>query len=170
MKAKCDAEAEVERILLSNYEKYYRLAYSYAGNEQDAMDIVQESAYKAIRECNKIKELSYAGTWVYRLVINTALDFVRKRGRETSLPENLAQEYHDTYQDIDVMEALKKLEAQERAIIILKYFEGLKLEEVARAVGENINTVKSRMYRALKKLRVNLEVQEGEAVMKGRTL
>lgn len=169
MKAKCAAEAEVERILLSNYAKYYRLAYSYAGNEQDAMDIVQESAYKAIRECRKIKELSYTGTWVYRLVINTALDHVRKRGRETSLPENLVQEYHDTYQDIDVMEALKKLEGQERAIIILKYFEGLKLEEVARALDENINTVKSRMYRALKKLRIDLEAQEGEAVMKRRT-
>lgn len=169
MKAKCAAEAEVERILLSNYEKYYRLAYSYAGNEQDAMDIVQESAYKAIRECRKIKELSYTGTWIYRLVINTSLDHVRKRGRETSLPENLVQEYHDTYQDIDVMEALKKLEEQERAIIILKYFEGLKLEEVARVVDENINTVKSRMYRALKKLRIDLEAQEGEAVMKRRT-
>lgn len=169
MKAKCAAEAEVERILLSNYEKYYRLAYSYAGNEQDAMDIVQESAYKAIRECRKIKELSYTGTWIYRLVINTSLDHVRKRGRETSLPENLVQEYHDTYQDIDVMEALKKLEEQERAIIILKYFEGLKLEEVARVVDENINTVKSRMYRALKKLRMDLEAQEGEAVMKRRT-
>lgn len=169
MKEKCAAEAEVERILLSNYEKYYRLACSYAGNEQDAMDIVQESAYKAIRECRKIKELSYTGTWIYRLVINTALDHVRKRGRETSLPENLVQEYHDAYQDIDVMEALKKLGEQERAIIILKYFEGLKLEEVARALDENINTVKSRMYRALKKLRIDLEAQEGEAVMKRRT-
>ena len=44
-------EAEVERLLLENYEPYYRLAYSYVRQEQDALDIVQESAYKAIKDC-----------------------------------------------------------------------------------------------------------------------
>ena len=47
-------ETEVERLLLENYETYYRLAYSYVRQEQDALDIVQESAYKAIRDCKTV--------------------------------------------------------------------------------------------------------------------
>ena len=47
--------ADTERILTDNYEKYYRLAYSYMRNEDDALDVVQESAYRAIRDCGKVK-------------------------------------------------------------------------------------------------------------------
>lgn len=75
-------ETEVERLLLENYETYYRLAYSYARQEQDALDIVQESAYKAIRDCKTVRNPDYLATWVYRIVINTALDTIRKRKRE----------------------------------------------------------------------------------------
>ena len=78
-------ERETERVLLENYDKYYRLAYSYMKSEQDALDVVQESAYKAIRDCGQVKEQRYIGTWLYRIVVNTALDALRRRGREVAL-------------------------------------------------------------------------------------
>ena len=72
-------EQAVERALTEGYEKYYRLAYSYVHNEADALDIVQEAAYKAILKSDSLKEPQYVETWVYRIVINEACSFLRSR-------------------------------------------------------------------------------------------
>ena len=56
----------VEEELLASYGSLYRLAYSYVKNEPDAMDIVQESAYKAIKHASSLKEKSHARTWIWR--------------------------------------------------------------------------------------------------------
>lgn len=157
-------ESEVERILLDDYQKYYRLAYSYVGNEADALDIVQESAYKAIKDCRKVREPDYIGTWIHRIVINTALDFLRKQKKESPgmADEEMEISYADQYRDMDLMDVLKQLEEKDRTIIVLRYFEDMKLEDVARATGDNLNTVKTRLYRALKRLRIELEPDEME--------
>lgn len=150
-------EAEVERLLLENYEAYYRLAYSYVRREQDALDIVQESAYKAIRDCKTLENPDYLSTWLYRIVINTALDLIRKRKKEDlsdTMPEAV---WEDRYRDVDLNCVLEQLDERSRTVIILRYFEDMKLEDIAGAVGENLNTVKARLYRALKKLRLELE-------------
>lgn len=66
---------KTEQILIDNYEKYYRLAYSYTRTQEDALDVVQESAYKAIRDCNKVENPNYISTWIYRIVVNTSIDY-----------------------------------------------------------------------------------------------
>lgn len=150
-------EAEVERLLLENYETYYRLAYSYVQQEQDALDIVQESAYKAIKDCGHVRNPEYLSTWIHRIVINTALDLIRKRKKEElsdTVPEAV---WEDCYEDVDLQYMLTRLDARSRAVIILRYFEDMRLEDIANAMDENLNTVKARLYRTLKKLRLDLE-------------
>ena len=66
-------EKIIEDVLTENYGQFYRLAYGYVRNEEDALDIVQESAYKAIKEAEKLKNPAFAKTWIYRIVINTAI-------------------------------------------------------------------------------------------------
>ena len=150
-------EAEAEKILIENYEKYYRLAYSYVKNEQDALDIVQESAYRAIRELDKVKESSFLSTWIYRIVIHTAIDCLRKREREEVSLYDVDIPHEDQYREDDPLELLNTLEEKDRAIVILKYLEDWKLEEIAEVMDMNASTVKSRLYRALKKLKIALE-------------
>lgn len=150
-------EAEAERLLLEGYEKYYRLAYSYVKNEQDALDVVQESAYRVIRDCKKLKEEKYLSTWIYRIVINASIDLLRKQKREGMSLEDMEIPYEDHYKEDDPLELLSALEEKDRAIVILKYFEGWKLEEIAQVLEMNLNTVKARLYRALKKLKTALE-------------
>lgn len=161
---KKNIEALAERILLDEYERYYRLAYSYVNNEHDALDIVQESAYKVIRDCGKIREPEYLSTWIYRIVMNTAVDFLRKRQKESVSLEGVEIEipHEDRYREDDPMELLGSLEEKERTVVVLKYFEELKLEEIARILDSNVNTVKARLYRALKKLRIELEPERSE--------
>ena len=57
-------EKIVETVLLENYDRYYRLAYSYVKNEADAADIVQNGAYKAIRNSKSLRNVEFAGTWI----------------------------------------------------------------------------------------------------------
>ena len=69
----------VEQLLLDNYNKYYRLACSYVHNDADAGDIVQNGAYKAILNSNKLKSIEYAQTWVYRIMMNKILQSTGKK-------------------------------------------------------------------------------------------
>ena len=144
-----DREELVRRVLLDNYESYYRLAFSYVHQEADAMDIVQEGAYRAMLKANTLREEGFAETWVYRIM--------RKNRREYETPdENLPAA--EQYRDPDLREALRGLPEAERTLIILRYFEDRQLSEIAEILQENVNTVKSRLYRTLTKLRERLSV------------
>lgn len=98
-------EQAVERALTEGYEKYYRLAYSYVHNEADALDIVQEAAYKAILKSDSLKESQYVETWVYRIVINEACSFLRSR-KESVDVEEIQAASEDIYENIDLKRAI----------------------------------------------------------------
>lgn len=153
-------EHVAEKLLLDNYERYYRVAYTYVKTEADALDVVQESAYKVMANCKNVKQAKYLETWIYRIVINTAKDVLRRR--LTTLPldqeaEQMLPAREDCYADVDLQEALKGLEDGERTIVLLRFFEDRTLEEIACTMDVGVNTVKSRLYRALRKLKVTLE-------------
>lgn len=161
-------EQKIEQILLENYNSYYRLAYSYVHNEADAGDIVQNGAYKAILNSDTLKQEEYAATWVYRIMLNEIFRFLKKerpaignseggKGTVVSLEEMQTEPgKEDQYENIDLRRALDAMSPEDKAVIELKYFEELKFEEIAEILGENVSTVKSRLYRGLKKLRVAL--------------
>ena len=70
------------------------------------------------------------------------------------LPTEQGQEDH--YENIDLKRALDQMNPQDKAVIELRYFEDMKIEDIAKVLDENVNTVKSRLYRGLKKLRLEL--------------
>lgn len=163
---KTKREKQTEDLLLSQYSRYYRLAYSYVRNEPDALDIVQESAYKAMRDCRSVQNDAYLGTWLYRIVINTALEFLRKHKREDTVEEvtepltvvgDYTSELSQLHSKWELEEMLAHLNDQEKTILILRFFEDRKLEDIAQITGENLNTVKARLYRALRKMRSEAE-------------
>ncbi len=147
----------IEQILLNNYNSYYRLAYSYVHNEADAADIVQNGAYRAILNSASLKQKSYAATWVYRIMLNEIFRFLKEERGNIPLEEMGAEPAReDTYENVDLKNALNSLTPEDKAVIELKYFEDLKFEEIAEVLEENVNTVKSRLYRGLKKLKLEL--------------
>lgn len=146
----------INENLIKNYNKYYRLAYSYVHNESDAMDIVQEGAYKAILKSESLKSVEYIDTWIYRIMINEALGFLRKNKRESREIQEEDLISKDNYQDVDLRKSIDILPPTERAIITLRYFEDLEISQIAEIVDENINTVKTKLYRTLKKLQLKL--------------
>ena len=157
-KKKMDKGEIVENALLTDYDKYYRLAHSYVGNPDDAADIVQEGAYQAILHCDSLQNISYVNTWVYRIMLNEIFAFCRKKKREVLPVEEIPEQgKDDTYEDVDLMQALEQLDDKDRAVIMLRYFEEYKLGEIADILEENVSTVKSRLYRGVKKLRLHME-------------
>lgn len=155
-------EKVVETVLLENYDRYYRLAYSYVKNEADAADIVQNGAYKAIRNSKSLRNAEFAGTWIYRIMLNEIFRFCKKNGPLVlSLDEiPVEQGKEDVYEDIDLKAALDSLSAEDKAVIQLRFFEDRQLSEIAEILGENLSTVKSRLYRSLRKLKIQLAAEE----------
>lgn len=148
----------IEQIILGKYNQYYRLAYSYVRNETDAFDIVQNGAYKALRGSHTLKKPEYAETWVYRIMLNECFRYLKQ-------PQNLSYEAvqsemgvalsytEDNSDRMDLARALDALPEQDKAVVILRFYEDRKLEEIADILDENISTIKSRLYRSMKKLR-----------------
>jgi RNA polymerase sigma-70 factor (ECF subfamily) len=159
-------EEQIANHVIKFKDKYYRLAYSYVKNADDALDIIQESIYKAFSSLDSLKNPSYMKTWFYRIVVNTSLDFLRKRKKEIMVGEEFLFNYneveYDSYEDFDLKAALDDLPKNYRSIIILRYFEDLKLQEIAEILNENVNTVKTRLYAGLKKLRIELNDENQE--------
>ena len=160
MKKKSNEEI-VEEVILEQYNQYYRLAYSYVHNDADAGDIVQNGAYRAIKSSHTLKQGEFAETWVYRIMLNEIFRYV-KQPKFLSYEAMLEEECmdvggkEDRYVDIDLQRALEALPDMDKAIIILRFFEDKKIEEIALILGENVNTIKSRLYRSMKKLRSTL--------------
>lgn len=161
-------QKRVEEAVLDSYESMYRIAMTYVRSEEDALDIVQDSVYKAIRNAGQVKNERYIKTWICKIVINTSMDFLRKNKREFPVEEFYEvyeQTAEDTYQDMDTEKVLDILNDKERTVIILRFFEDKKLEEIAIIMNTNINTIKSLLYRSLRKLRI--EMMEGELQYEG---
>ncbi|MDW0110604.1 sigma-70 family RNA polymerase sigma factor [Sporosarcina aquimarina] len=153
----------VEQFLIENQNAHYRLAYSYVKNKENALDIVQDSIFKALQSIDRLDEIKYLKTWFYRILVNTSIDFIRKHQRVMVMDDEILEGYlpqtEDEQADMDLRDAVDALTAHEKSLIILRFFEDLKIDEVAAVLGENVNTVKTKLYRTLKKLRV--EIGEG---------
>lgn len=166
---KNNLEKQIAEYVTQYKENHYRLAFSYVKNPEDALDIVQESIYKALSAKDTLKNSDHIKTWFYRIVVNTALDFLRKQKRLGVMDEEILSTLEggavDHYQNIDLQRALDDLPVKYRSVVVLRYFEDLKIEEIAQILNENVNTVKTRLYKSLEKLRLQMndDVREGLA-------
>lgn len=150
----------IESFVIENREAHYRLAYGYVRNKENALDIVQEAILKALRSVDKLEEIAYLKTWFYRILVNTAIDFIRKHKRMTVMEDEILgihlPKQKDERPDMDLQRLIDQLPTKYKTIILLRFFEDMKIEEIAEITGNNINTVKTRLYAALKKLRLEI--------------
>lgn len=152
----------VHQALIDNYDRYFRLAYSYVRNETDAMDIVQEGAYRAILKCGSIRQKEFVETWIYRVMIRTALNFLKKKKQEQDFSElsDIVEGTEDHYENVDLKNAIRQLGEPAGTIIRLRFFEELPISQIAEILKENENTIKSRLYRSLKSLKKIMERED----------
>lgn len=147
--------------IVENQNKFYRVAYSYARNQEDALDIVQNAVCKALESYKNLRNADAVKTWFYRILINESLAVIKQRKKELLSDDNPQKEeayYEKGYeQQDDIKEELNRLEEDIQTIIRLRFFEELSLKEISEITGLNLNTVKTKLYRGLKLLRENIQ-------------
>ncbi|WXR60747.1 sigma-70 family RNA polymerase sigma factor [Peptostreptococcaceae bacterium AGR-M142] len=146
------------KFIRENQEYLYKLAYIYVKNEQDALDVVQDTIYKIITKIDKLKNIEYLKTWSLKILKNTAINFLRKNKKEILMDLNIEKSYEEELDiNIDLYDVLKELSDEEQRLIELRFFKDLKINEVSKEMNVNLNTVKTRLYKTLKKMKVLIE-------------
>ena len=121
------------------------------------MDILQESILKGYSNLSKIKDKDSIDKYLSRIIINTAIDFIRKNSKMIFTDDECLKEVESEVNSSDINYAVDNLEEDLKSIIVLKYFHGYKISEVAEILDISISTVKNRMHKALKQLRVEIK-------------
>lgn len=157
---------EFECYITENQERFYRLAFSYTHNRDAALDIVQDAILKSIDKFSSLRHPQYMQTWFYRILLNECTTWFRRNRRTFPVEtENLEQWKQESAEDpqnecaavMDLYRALEALDPKLREIVELRFFEDMKLEEIAAIMHTKLSTVKSRFYKALKQMRIDLE-------------
>ena len=170
-------EERAFRELVERYKrKVYYLALDMAGNPVDAEDISQEVFLKVYRSFATFRRGAKLGSWLYRVTYNAAIDHLRRKG---AAPDPVADEVlelrrrngeglpqsgagdpiaatEESELQARIAKALEKVSPQEKAVFILRHHEDLMLKDIAETLGLSIGSVKSYLFRAVRKLQKEL--------------
>lgn len=156
-------DEEAFLTLIHTYEEaLYRTAFSYLKNEGDALEAIQEVTYRAYKGIKTVKEPAYFKTWLIRIMMNYCQDVIKKSNREV-LEERILtiQGVTEDFTFLELEEALLNLPAYERELLQLKYFEDVKIKDIAVMWNTPEGTIKTRLHKALRALRAGFE-EKGE--------
>ena len=144
--------------------RLYRTAYLYLGNEDDALEAVDEAVYQALRGLKQLRQPDFFETWITRILINACQDELRRRrrlhpGGADALPDPAGP---DDYEHLPLREAIRRLPEELRSVVILRFFSGYTQAETAAALNIPQGTAATRQKRALALLKLELG-EEGQA-------
>ena len=160
-KAQSGDEKAFLELFSMHENQMYRVAFLYVKNEADALDVMQEAAYRTFKNINTLKNAEYFKTWITRITMNCAVDHIRKNSRivqiGTEYLEN-TEEISESHEKEILLKAslealMEVLEPEEKDVILLKYYYEYSFQEISKLMEKPLGTVKSVLYRGLKKLR-----------------
>ena len=160
-----------EKLVIEYEKSVYNIALRMTGNSEDASDMTQEAFIKAYNSLQSFRGDSKFSVWLYRIATNVCLDFLRSRIRKPtvslSVEDNEGEEVQldvaDESQSPELLldrqmtresvrRGLDTLSPEYRQILLLREIQGLSYDEISQALGLEVGTVKSRIFRARKKL------------------
>lgn len=162
-------------LVQRHQDRVFNLAYQVVRNREDALDVAQDAFVKAFASLPGFKGEANFTTWMHRIVVNLAIDCLRRRRRSepTGYDDRLAvpedreagspapddpERALETNQVRSLLaRGIQGLPPAHRAVLILREIEGLSYQEIARVVGCNLGTVMSRLFYARRKLKKVLE-------------
>ena len=153
-------EEVLTTFLVEEQARFYRLAYSYLKNREEALDAVQIAVCRALEKQDSLQKPDAVRTWFYRILVNVCTDMLRQRKRVTFVPPEAldAGSYEDPLPaDGTLARRVDALPAEIGTIVKQRFYEDLSLTEISDVTGVRLSTVKTRLYTGLKKLRVSLE-------------
>lgn len=170
-RAKTGDETSFELLIEGCKTKAYNIAWRYMRNEQDALDALQESFIKVFRHLGKFKGESSFDTWVYRIVVNTCNDMLRKNSNLKIVNTIYEKEEEEPIVKVPdpgptpwealerkeksqfLLDCIETLHPDQKEIIVLRDIQGFSYQELTEILDCSIGTVKSRINRARKRLK-----------------
>ncbi len=156
----------------------FNLAVKICGNREEGEEIAQDAFLKVFRSLSDFRYKSSFATWLYRIVYNTSISYLRARKREVLSLEDFPADANDfigtgeseetaerEYREALVNFALQKLNESDRAVITLFYYEEMNLAEISEITGISKDNVKIRLFRARKKMLEDIEKSENKKVI-----
>ena len=162
-------EQSLERLLERHLQSIYASCFRVCLDETDANDITQNVLLKIIKNINRFNFESEFKTWYYRIAYNESITFLKKKKIYINIEEveNIIISKENTSQNIDnsilkedISKEINKLPVIDRNIILYFYYDDLKIKEIAKILDKNENTIKTKISRIKKKLKINLEKYE----------
>lgn len=140
-------------ILIKNNKEYlYKMAFLYVKDEQDALEVIHETVYRAFLNIEKLKKAKFFNTWITRILINVSIDFLKKKGKNEMLDEStsiIKEKYEiSTEEKLDLYNAIDLLNDNYKTVIIMMYFNDMKIKDISRVMEIPENTVKTYLRRA----------------------
>jgi RNA polymerase sigma-70 factor (ECF subfamily) len=165
VRAACGGDHDAAAALFQrHWQAAWRVAYGITGRRAMADDIAADAFERAFGALNRFDRRRPFAPWLHRIVVNRALDLLRAERRLVGGelgPETAAEPDVDGG-DLELLEAVRALPLQRRAVVILRYGIGMTPTEIAGILDLPIGTVNSRLARALEQLRGNCEVSDAE--------
>lgn len=140
-------------ILIKNNKEYlYKMAFLYVKDEQDALEVIHETVYRAFLNIEKLKKAKFFNTWITRILINVSIDFLKKKGKNEMLDEStpIIKEKCEisTEEKLDLYNVIDLLNDNYKTVIIMMYFNDMKIKDISKVMEIPENTVKTYLRRA----------------------
>lgn len=153
--------AKLEELLLANLDRLYSLARHWCRSAEDAEDLVQETALKAVRSSAQLRESARGNAWLYRILLNCFNDRQRKHRERGTVPldeacSESAARVSSVESRMMLVDAFRKLPRDFAVVVWLIDIEGRSYAEIAAALGISEGTVASRLVRGRARLRAAL--------------
>jgi RNA polymerase sigma-70 factor (ECF subfamily) len=162
---------EALSILINKYKDIaYNLAVSIVKDKESAKDITQDSFLKVLENITRFNNESKFSTWLYRIVYNESLQYIKKIQKisitdiASAKIENYSDEIlttEDQNPDLNLYQAIERLDENERNIILLFYLAEKSIREINTITGLSIHNIKVILHRSRKKLYENLKLEYG---------
>lgn len=140
-------------ILQLHKETLLRTALAFLKNEHAAIEALQEVTYRAYKKIHTVKEPAFLKTWLTKIMINYCQDQIKKNQRYISNERLKEPTALDNYALLEIQDILSHLSKEEQQLIYLKYFQDLKIKEIATLEKVPEGTIKSRLHKTLNILR-----------------
>jgi len=137
--------------------KLYRVAYSYFNSQSMAIDMVDEAIYKGYLKKRQLREPEFMETWLVRILLNVCNSHYKKYSRIQGIEEMSEEAVTADYDSVPLKLAMQKLPDKYRRIVLLKYFSGYGVAEIAELLEVPQGTVATRLRKALGLLRLELD-------------
>lgn len=141
--------------VMEHSEQLYRIAYSYLGNRNDALEAVQEMTCRAWIKRKTLKDPKAFKSWIIRILIYVCIDEQRRRKRSVPTADEQMQEpvaMHNTSR-MEMLWALEQVKPKYRHVLLLKYYNDMTLTEIAELLNKPEGTIKTWQHKGLKQLR-----------------